>query len=92
MDDLSKIDKFEWYGIDGGYWYAGEKIDADDDPSAFWTLGHEKWFEAKDQMMYEVGQRQQKNEQDFELGSNYGREMGWYSDTFGDSFSDPYDY
>ena len=27
-------------------------------------------------------------EQDFELGSNYGREMGWYSGDFGDSYSD----
>ena len=40
----------------------------------------------------EEADRQQRNEQDFELGSNYGRERGWYSDTFGDSFSDPYDY
>ena len=35
---------------------------------------------------------EQKKEQDFELGADYGRVNGWYSDTFGDSFSDPYDY
>ena len=29
-----------------------------------------------------------ENEQDFELGSNYGREMGWYSGDFGDSYAD----
>ena len=40
----------------------------------------------------EQGDRQQKNEQDFELGADYGRVNGWYSDTFGDSFSDSYDY
>ena len=92
MDNLDKIDKFEWYGIDGGYWYAGELIDDEDNPSDYWPGTPAKWFEAKDQMMHEVGQRQQKNEQDFELGADYGRVNGWYSDTFGDSFSDPYDY
>ena len=92
MDDLDKINKFEWYGIDGGYWYTGELIDDEDNPSDYWPGTPAKWFEAKDQMMHEVGQRQQKSEQDFELGSNYGRVNGWYSDTFGDSFSDPYDY
>ena len=40
----------------------------------------------------EEADRQQRNEQDFELGADYGRVNGWYSDTFGDSFSDPYDY
>ena len=36
--------------------------------------------------------RQAQKEKDFELGADYGRVNGWYSDTFGDSFSDPYDY
>ena len=31
---------------------------------------------------------EQKKEQDFELGADYGRVNGWYSDTFGDSYGD----
>ena len=38
MDDLDKIDKYEWYGLGGGYWYAGEKIDPDDDPNDYVTI------------------------------------------------------
>ena len=57
MDDLDKINKYEWYGIDGGYWYAGELIDDEDNPSDYWPGTPAKWFEAKDQMMHEVGQR-----------------------------------
>ena len=38
MDDLNKIDKFEWYGLGGGYWDAGELIDPDDDPNDYVTI------------------------------------------------------
>ena len=37
MDDLDKIDKYEWYGLGGGYWDAGELIDPDDDPNDYYN-------------------------------------------------------
>ena len=52
----------------------------------------EPWPELCESCTSDACDQQAQNEQDFELGSDYGREMGWYSDTFGDSFSDPYDY
>jgi len=42
MDDLDKIDKYEWYGLGGGYWDAGELIDPDDDPNDYIDREHTK--------------------------------------------------
>ena len=42
MDDLDKIDKYEWYGLGGGYWDAGELIDPDDNPEDY-IESHGSW-------------------------------------------------
>ena len=44
--------------------------------------------ELREPLLIKQAKFEQKKEQDFELGSNYGREMGWYSGDFGDSYAD----